>query len=276
MRTPRRWWRRSCACAAMRRNIGARDEAASRNAFQADYAKFENLLGSIDAADAVRSGDRRPGENAGRHARRMDLAGIEKVGPLLAAFDADTKQASFRPPTSSCSGPGSGPRPRPRRSRCRSGEPSRSSCGSASRRCCSGLVFSWWIGRSITRPLLGLANAMKRLAAGDTSAADSGDRSAGRTRRDGAHGDRVPRHHDRTPSGSPRARPRPTASARSAARRSRRPSPASRCRSTRRSPRCAKQRCAWKPPPPSSTTPPTKSPPRRAPPRSVSGSRRTT
>jgi methyl-accepting chemotaxis protein len=33
-----------------------------------------------------------------------------------------------------------------------------------------GLFFSWWIGRSITRPLDGLANAMTRLAAGDTSA----------------------------------------------------------------------------------------------------------
>jgi len=33
-----------------------------------------------------------------------------------------------------------------------------------------GLVFSFWIGRSITRPLNGLAGVMKRLAAGDTSA----------------------------------------------------------------------------------------------------------
>jgi methyl-accepting chemotaxis protein len=33
-----------------------------------------------------------------------------------------------------------------------------------------GLAFSWMIGRSITRPLNGLAQAMTRLAAGDTSA----------------------------------------------------------------------------------------------------------
>jgi methyl-accepting chemotaxis protein len=33
-----------------------------------------------------------------------------------------------------------------------------------------GLLFSLWIGRSITRPLHGLAEAMKRLATGDTSA----------------------------------------------------------------------------------------------------------
>src|SRR5262245_52973092 len=33
-----------------------------------------------------------------------------------------------------------------------------------------GLGFSWWIGRSITRPLNGLSAAMTRLAAGDTSA----------------------------------------------------------------------------------------------------------
>jgi methyl-accepting chemotaxis protein len=32
-----------------------------------------------------------------------------------------------------------------------------------------GLLFSWWIGRSITRPLSGLGEAMTRLAAGDTS-----------------------------------------------------------------------------------------------------------
>jgi methyl-accepting chemotaxis protein len=31
-----------------------------------------------------------------------------------------------------------------------------------------GLAFSWWIGRSITRPLSGLGDAMRRLAAGDT------------------------------------------------------------------------------------------------------------
>jgi methyl-accepting chemotaxis protein len=34
-----------------------------------------------------------------------------------------------------------------------------------------GLAFSWWIGRSITRPLDGLGAAMKRLAEGDTGAA---------------------------------------------------------------------------------------------------------
>ena len=33
-----------------------------------------------------------------------------------------------------------------------------------------GLCFSWWIGRSITRPLIGLSDVMQRLAAGDTSA----------------------------------------------------------------------------------------------------------
>ena len=33
-----------------------------------------------------------------------------------------------------------------------------------------GLGFSWLIGRSVTRPLNGLADVMKRLAAGDTSA----------------------------------------------------------------------------------------------------------
>jgi methyl-accepting chemotaxis protein len=32
-----------------------------------------------------------------------------------------------------------------------------------------GLAFSWWIGRSITRPLSGLGDAMRRLAAGDTA-----------------------------------------------------------------------------------------------------------
>ena len=40
-----------------------------------------------------------------------------------------------------------------------------------------GLACSWRIGRSITRPLEGLAGAMKRLAAGDTSAAIPATRS---------------------------------------------------------------------------------------------------
>jgi methyl-accepting chemotaxis protein len=41
-----------------------------------------------------------------------------------------------------------------------------------------GLGLSWLIGRSITRPLLGLADAMKRLAAGDVSARIPGTRAS--------------------------------------------------------------------------------------------------
>jgi len=41
-----------------------------------------------------------------------------------------------------------------------------------------GLAFSWLIGRSIAHPLDGLANAMKRLAAGDTSARIPATRSS--------------------------------------------------------------------------------------------------
>jgi methyl-accepting chemotaxis protein len=41
-----------------------------------------------------------------------------------------------------------------------------------------GLVFSWLIGRSITRPLEGLAGVMNRLAGGDTSAAIPGAHGA--------------------------------------------------------------------------------------------------
>jgi methyl-accepting chemotaxis protein len=33
-----------------------------------------------------------------------------------------------------------------------------------------GIAFSWWIGRTITQPLAGLGGAMKRLAGGDTAA----------------------------------------------------------------------------------------------------------
>ncbi len=40
-----------------------------------------------------------------------------------------------------------------------------------------GLIFSWTIGRGITRPLSGLANTMKRLAGGDTSARIPGTHS---------------------------------------------------------------------------------------------------
>jgi methyl-accepting chemotaxis protein len=41
-----------------------------------------------------------------------------------------------------------------------------------------GLIFSWLIGRSIAHPLNGLADAMKRLAAGDTSAKIPATRSS--------------------------------------------------------------------------------------------------
>jgi methyl-accepting chemotaxis protein len=33
-----------------------------------------------------------------------------------------------------------------------------------------GIAFGWWIGRTITQPLVGLGSAMKRLASGDTAA----------------------------------------------------------------------------------------------------------
>ena len=75
-----------------------------------------------------------------------------------------------------------------------------------------GLGFSWLIGRSITRPLNGLAAVMKRLADGDTSARIPATHAQRRDRRDGAHGDRVPRQHDRAGKarGHPgRDRPRP-------------------------------------------------------------------
>ena len=60
-----------------------------------------------------------------------------------------------------------------------------------------GLGFSWLIGRSITRPLNGLADVMKRLADGDMSAKNSRHPRVRRDRRDGADRDRVPRQHDR-------------------------------------------------------------------------------
>ena len=76
-----------------------------------------------------------------------------------------------------------------------------------------GLGFSWLIGRSITRPLNGLATVMKRLADGDTTARIPATARARRNRRDGAHRHRIPRQHDRarTPGadadrGKPRAR----------------------------------------------------------------------
>ena len=46
-----------------------------------------------------------------------------------------------------------------------------------------GLGFSWLIGRSITRPLNGLADAMKQLANGDTAAQNPGHPRLGRDRR---------------------------------------------------------------------------------------------
>ncbi len=108
-----------------------------------------------------------------------------------------------------------------------------------------GLACSWRIGRSITRPLEGLAGAMKRLADGDTSARIPRHRFARRDRRHGAHGRRVPRQYDRAR--APCRRPdRNQCGARAARRGDRRDDPAiPHIGRSRRWPGCANPPDAW-------------------------------
>ena len=97
------------------------------------------------------------------------VASVEKVGPLMAAIDTDT--AVMVPVADSLM----------ENARQRAGAAAVVLSSSQKRTrhfiiwvgCAAvliGLGFSWWIGRSITRPLNGLAGVMTRLAAGDTAA----------------------------------------------------------------------------------------------------------
>ena len=120
--------------------------------------------------------------------------------------------------------------------------------------------------RSPGRWRLGSPAMMKRLAAGDTSA-PSRHPSARRDRRNGAHRDRVPRHHDRARA----ARRRPGRASRTKQRsETMQPSSGSSApRSNRRSGGCGGRRAAWKMPRAVSTTPPTRFRRKPATPRSV-------
>jgi methyl-accepting chemotaxis protein len=138
------------------------------SAFEADYVKFETILASTDVPAAIRQ---EIDDQVRLLAETLEewAASMGKVGPLVAAFDADTR--NIMPAADKFLD----------ESRERS-EVAAAALAVAQRGTKSvimwagfaavvfGLTFSWWIGRSITRPLLGLANVMTRLAAGDTSA----------------------------------------------------------------------------------------------------------
>ena len=111
----------------------------------------ETVRGYGDAFDAWHASDR---DIAGR------VAGIEADTEFLIR-NADANRAALER---------AAPRLPARRSPARRRKRATSSSWWASRPCALGLVVSWGIGRSITRPLDGLAHVMQRLADGDTSA----------------------------------------------------------------------------------------------------------
>ena len=92
-----------------------------------------------------------------------------------------------------------------------------SSSGSA-RRGAHRPALSWLIGRSITRPLNGLARRHEAARRRRHLRAHSGHRRQGRDRRDGAHRDRVPRHMRSSASGWPPSEARSQSRARAAQR----------------------------------------------------------
>jgi HAMP domain-containing protein len=133
-----------------------------------------------------------------------------------------------------------------------------------------GLAFSWLIGRSITRPLDGLGQAMTRLAAGDTSAhipaTKAKDELGAMARTVIVFRDTMIERERLAESQAAANRERENRGEVIAATITRfETSVDQRCRG------CAKLPSGWRAPPPSSTTPPTPSPPKPAPPSSGSG-----
>jgi methyl-accepting chemotaxis protein len=142
--------------------------APIRQQFFDEVAHFNVLFESVDGAPEMR----KPlieKINAYADAFAQWIAGVARIRPLIVAIDSDTQ--SMIPVADGIL----------------DGAHKRASAASAALSASQGrtksfiiwvgctavllgLGFSWWIGRSITRPLNGLADAMTRLAGGDTSA----------------------------------------------------------------------------------------------------------
>jgi methyl-accepting chemotaxis protein len=141
--------------------------AAIRKQFFDEVARFNALFDSVDGAPELRQPliDK---INAYADAFAQWVASVDKIRPLIVAIDSETQSMA------------------PAADRILEGARQRAAAASAALGASQartrsfiiwvgltavllGLAFSWWIGRSITRPLDGLANAMTRLAGGETS-----------------------------------------------------------------------------------------------------------
>ncbi len=140
----------------------------SRQQFLASYKKFTDLFGKIDGTPEMKTALE---EQVKSYADTFEqwIEGHDRVRPLRAVIDIDSQ--SMLPRADEVI----------RYARVTAGEAAeRLAASQANIRTgiiavgiamvAIGLGFSWLIGRSITRPLNGLASVMKRLADGDTTA----------------------------------------------------------------------------------------------------------
>jgi methyl-accepting chemotaxis protein len=140
----------------------------TRQQFLAGYKKFTNLFASIDGTEEMKNSlEREVKTYADTFAQWVE--GFDRVHPLRAVIDIDSQRMLPRADEII------------ERARLTSEEASNGLTTSQHNTRAGiivvglamvaiGLGFSWMIGRSITRPLNGLAGVMRRLAGGDTSA----------------------------------------------------------------------------------------------------------
>ncbi|HEY4404478.1 MAG TPA: hypothetical protein VGN55_07465, partial [Xanthobacteraceae bacterium] len=135
---------------------------ALRSRFSDEAAHFNSLFDSVDGAPSMRE---QLIEQVQTYADTFAqwVAGVEKVGSLIVSIDSDIE--SMTPIADKILGNA--------RERVSAASAALSASQARTRQiiiwvgCVAaliGLAFSWWIGRSITRPLSGLAKAMTRLA----------------------------------------------------------------------------------------------------------------
>ncbi len=139
-----------------------------KQAFAAEVDKFVNILKAVVAADVMK-GQLSEQVKAYAEAFNQWVASLERIKPLVALIDMDTQDMV----------PAAGKIIEAGRTREKAASAALAWSQTRTRNIITwvgfaailiGLGLSWLIGRSITRPLHGLADVMKRLADGDTSA----------------------------------------------------------------------------------------------------------
>ena len=136
--------------------------------FLADYKQFTDTFANIDGTPAMKQSlEREVKRYADSFARWIEVA--DRIHPLRALIDIDSQ--GMLPLADTIIN--SANETAARASRALAVSQARTRIGIilvGIAMVALGLAFSWLIGRSITRPLNGLADVMKRLAAGDTTA----------------------------------------------------------------------------------------------------------